>query len=312
MKYISMVVWFILCGATLRGGEKGNFHFVGNSSVDLFGQNTLPDKKFMFPDTSYHMQDMASEESGRKSPWIAGLLSLAVPGAGEFYSHSYTKAGIFAAIEAAAWIVHFRYNKMGQDGDTFLKAYVNQHYNVSQYLRWTYRNTGVLTNNTVDPSKYYPGGGTTYDSPPYSNLDWNELNDLERAVGGAAYNGYTEALPFYGVEQYYKVLAKYDQFSTGWDDADTSAITPGNLPLTSRSRGEQSYYDTQRAIKNHYYDIATGYLSVVLVNHIISAFDAAWSATRYNKSLHANLNMNMVPTVTGMEPLMTIHLTYDF
>ena len=43
---------------------------------------------------------------------------------------------------------------------------------------------------------------------------------------------------------------------------------------------------------NDYFNIASYSLDVVVLNHLVSAADAAWTVTIFNKSLTVNTNMN--------------------
>ena len=67
-----------------------------------------------------------------------------------------------------------------------------------------------------------------------------------------------------------------------------------------------------RAEANHQYDVSSTWLSVVIVNHVLSALDAYWSATSYNKTLHAEAHMNLIPTNYGMVPYTELKLAYKF
>jgi hypothetical protein len=61
-----------------------------------------------------------------------------------------------------------------------------------------------------------------------------------------------------------------------------------------------------------YYDVASAFVSVVVVNHILSAIDAAWSATRYNNALQTEVRMNMIPTNRGFVPMTAARIKYSF
>ena len=56
-----------------------------------------------------------SDESGAKSPGKAFLLSLAIPGMGEFYAGAKKRAVGFVAVEALTWISYARWRSRGGD-----------------------------------------------------------------------------------------------------------------------------------------------------------------------------------------------------
>ncbi len=63
----------------------------------------------------------------KKSPILAGVLSLLVPGAGEIYSEEYLKAGIFLAIEAAVITTAVIYDNKGDDKTTEFQNYADDY-----------------------------------------------------------------------------------------------------------------------------------------------------------------------------------------
>jgi hypothetical protein len=127
-------------------------------------------------------------------------------------------------------------------------------------------------------------------------VDWGELNRLERAIG----TFFSHTLPPYGEQQYFELIGKYPQFNQGWDDA------PANFdygdPLTPRFR----YYSVERGKANDHYATATTFVTIALVNHALSAVDAAWSAAGFNHA-HAEASLRTMPG-GGLVP--TVTLTY--
>ena len=74
-------------------------HLTGNRKVDFFG---VTQPALSLAERPVSLQDVTETGGGgEKSPWLAGALSLAVPGAGEVYTKNYLKGAIFFAAEAA-------------------------------------------------------------------------------------------------------------------------------------------------------------------------------------------------------------------
>ena len=67
-----------------------------------------------------------------------------------------------------------------------------------------------------------------------------------------------------------------------------------------------------RANANHMYDIAGTWVSVAVLNHVVSALDAYWSATRYNSALRAEVKMRLQPTLYGLVPVTEARVRYNF
>jgi len=77
---------------------------------------------------------------------------------------------------------------------------------------------------------------------------------------------WTEHLPDTKNQEYYEMIGKYEQFSAGWDS------------LTHRE-----IYMDMRHDANKLFDKAKYSVMAVLANHLLSAFDAAWTAKKYNQ-----------------------------
>ncbi len=303
-----------------RGGEKPQVHLTGNPGVDFFSAYRTPQAATALPPLA--PDDGPGGGVDEKSPVLAGVLSLAFPGAGELYSKSYVKAAIFAAVEVTSWAVAYAYNKKGDDETAAFEAYANQHWSASKYVNWTLNNLGVLVPPPNTPNQQDWGdriyGAGNYDpadppvsSPPYRDMSWPEINAMEDVVRSQPDNGFTHLLPAYGDQQYYELIGKYDQFSRGWDDAPDDFLSPSDLPLRSNSKRFYEYA-RMRAHANEQYDVAGTFVSVAVINHLVSAIDAIWSASRFNANLHADIKMRVQPTMYGVAPVTEARIRYDF
>ncbi|MBN1301365.1 MAG: hypothetical protein JW995_09125 [Melioribacteraceae bacterium] len=222
-----------------------------------------------------------------KSPFLAGLFSFLLPGAGEFYSESYIKSAIFIAIEAAAIYYGLSYNKKGDDQTLLFENYANVNWDAAKYARWTIDNIDHLNNKigaNVNPEDY---SDLFYDQDTRTQVNWDVLNQLESDIGG----WYSHRLDKFGEQQYYEMIGKYPQFNPGWNDFDENSlftyVTGQKDPVTRNF----DYYSGLRGKANDYYNIASKAVIVIVTNHIISAIDAAWSASRYNKNVSVNMSI---------------------
>ena len=259
----------------------------GNLQVDLFGLTAMR--------TGPNIQDESkgSPMPSHKSPWLAGGMSLVIPGSGEFYAESYWKAALFFVLDVAAWTLAYTYDKKGDQQTDSFQDYANQNWSVVQYAQYT-------QDHLVQPGKVYnwrvPGteGMSTFDRP-WIQVNWSEINRMERDIGGY----YSHTLPPYNEQQYYELIGKYPQFNQGWRDANLS-LGSDYETIKSNLTPMFTYYSGERGTANDYYANATTWVTVALINHILSAADAAWSAGQYN-SVHASVGMRVVPTGTGYE-----------
>ncbi|MEJ2634904.1 MAG: hypothetical protein P8184_06390 [Calditrichia bacterium] len=214
------------------------------------------------------------------------LFSLAVPGAGQFYSKSYVKSAIFLAVEAGAWATYFAYMKKGDNKDAEFKQYADQRW--SEYRYWSYVNYKAATEMENPPELYpydevdAPNGGRWYLIPEdYYNAHKSEIIGTLREIEASGNVGFTHRLPTTKTQQYYEMIGKYPhQFGSSWDDASFDRVYSGPDQITAHN----NYYTDMRDQSNRFYDIAGYGTMVALVNHVISAIDAGFTTRRYNRN----------------------------
>ena len=248
---------------------------------------------------------------GKKSPFLAGLMSAAVPGAGEIYTGNYLKAGIFLAVEAAAITTAIIYNNKGDKQTQSFENYANQNWYVAKYAYWTLKNAKTV-NPEINPDDYSGifrngvdwhnlGPGTDWASLR-PDIDWVRLNDLESNLG----EGYTHRLPYFGEQQYYELIGKYPQYSHGWDTANLSDTDYHTLT------DQFLWYSGQRGEANNLYKVGSTAVVFVIVNHFLSVIDAAWSAATYNSNLAVHMKMKGVNLGNRVGFAPTVNMSYRF
>lgn len=278
-----LVLMAVVCGAGTANAaeavERRESVPTGNARVDLVGLTALRSGPWLQGSTA------PTPMPSRKSIWLAAGLSAVLPGAGEFYAESYWKAAAFFAVELAVLGLAYSYDRRGDDQTDRYREFADRNWSVVQYAR--YAETLAPTGRTY--AWRVPGteGMDPFDRP-WSQVNWGELNRMERDIAGY----YSHTLPPYGEQQYYELIGKYPQYNQGWVDAPSS-FNYGD-PLTSKFL----FYSGERGKANEYYTSATRWVTVAIVNHILSAVDAAWTAGSYNAA-HASVGMRLVPAGEG-------------
>jgi hypothetical protein len=243
-----------------------------------------------------------ASQASRKSAWLAGGLSLVVPGAGEFYSESYLKSAIFLAAEAALWVLASTYDHKGDHQTDFFQNYANAHWSVVNYAQY------ALTHYAPPGGNYQviiPGTEALRGRYPWMCVNWAELNRMETDISAtAAGQYYSHVLPAYNSQQYYELIGKYPEFNQGWDDA------PASFNYGNQLSAESLYYDGQRGQANTYYTTASTYVAIVLLNHVVSVVDAVLTVGSYNRGLHASVGSQQVPAYGGYTTVPTLHLSW--
>ena len=275
----------------------------GNARFDLMqGLNNA-----VFADSVPGTSDRYDEQ--KKSALLAGALSLAVPGAGEIYTKSYWRAGGFLLAETGLWVFYAVYTSKGNNQTTLFQNYADSHWSVVRYAQWIQVNLSTLNPDITGGFTGYLIPGTE-NLPPWQQVDWNKLNDIENRIAQRLDNAFTHLLPHRPEQQYYELIGKYPQFASGWDDA--IGITPQDLVVSNVSQRFLDY-SHMRGKANDFYNIATTGAALLVVNHVLSALDAAWSAAQFNNRL--KLEAHLQPTYRSMdfvEFVPTARLTVTF
>jgi len=71
------------------------------------------------------------------------------------------------------------------------------------------------------------------------------------------------------------------------------------------------YYSVERGKANDYYSTAKTFVTIAVVNHIVSAIDAAWSAASYNKKIHLQGSVHSYPVGGSMAVVPALGARYD-
>lgn len=257
-------------------------------SVESFSLNL---EKYRLMERSYqHVDSLANEQKvDEKSVFGAAVYSAVIPGAGQLYAGSVWKAILFAGIEVASWATYLTYENKGDRQDTEMRHYADVHWLEKRYWSWLYYNGEQREDIRSDPRfpDYTLIEDDTYGGYVLENYDLNvveSLRYLEEALG------HSHKLPTTKTQQYYEMIYKYaTQFGNGWDDADFYAVYYGN---TNQLTQNMFTYRDLRNQMNDFYDSAKIAINVVLVNHILSALDAALTTRNYNRSIKVNLRVD--------------------
>jgi hypothetical protein len=225
------------------------------------------------------MQDAAEEdrnESGqemkKKSGILAAFLSAVVPGAGEFYAESYWKSALFAAIEITSWTLYATYTDKGETKDKEMRRYGDTYWSEQRY--WS--NIYAKSNNT----------NVTLLSEDFIRDNINEL----RAMEADPANSFSHTLPVTKTQQYYEMIYKYlHQFGAGWVEVGDNWGYYDNTENHKNLLPNVKHYRSLRNTSNDFYSNATTMANVAMFNHVVSAFDAAFSVKFYNKEMKYSL-----------------------
>ena len=287
--YIFLLIFFSITFA----GEKTDIPW--NGTADLL-KNSDPKNNSQLPlafnDAKPHFADEIGE---KKSPALAFGLSLVLPGAGQYYNKNYWRTALYSGIEILSWTMVAVYNGKGDDADSRFRQFADTHWDEVIYWAKVYQ----LAANQTESGGYpdLPLYGWDVNGPSSVGVlpDWitngfyneylidfalrNYLREIETTVA----IGFTHFLPATKTQQYYEMIGKYSvQFGNAWDDADFNEFYNGYIDKITPNNKE--YYD-MRNLSNDYYDIAGNWLSVILINHLVSAMDGLLTAKSNNRKI---------------------------
>jgi len=276
--FLNLFFSFLLLPALLfaQNSEDGTLLLTGRLHTD---------SRIILNNYEQQLTVLADELPPKKTPLVSGLLSAIIPGAGQIYNEDYWIAGIFLATEAALIYVGLTYDKKGDDQTASFEKYADENWSVVDYAEWLNTYEGAEINIDPDESK-----------PPWERVNWNELNAAETG---------SHHLPPHGEQQYYELIGKYHQYSSGWNDftggANEDLVSPNLI-----------YYSGERGQANDYYSVAKTAVIGIYINHFISALEAVWGATRFNKDIALNVRVKSVNFANRFELIPTLNFRYSF
>ena len=256
---------------------------------------TFNEEKFsLMQKANEQLQEEMAQQGSRKSGIKAAIMSGLIPGAGEVYAKSYWRAAIFFSIDAVLLYSNIKYNKKGDDEDSAMKAFGDKNWIEQKYWSKVYDEAlegSLWTGDPLSKKDAYIISDADYADPDVRA----QLRELESKVG------FTHTLPSSKTQQYYEMIYKYlHQFGVGWNDV--AVLTNGdevaawnfydlhdNLHTLSPNIEK---YRSLRNQSNDYYSTATTMLNLMLLNHVLSAFDAALAVKQFNKKINYAIRVN--------------------
>lgn len=285
--YLCILTFSIVSFSPAQDIERENFVLTGN---------LLADSKLAFDRYDSNQLVFAFNDiPDKKSPLLAGVMSAILPGSGEFYVGEYIKAAIFFAVEAALITTAVVYNNKGDNQTAEFQDFADENWSVAKYSKYLNDHKEGLglpegCNIQINPDESLP---------PWERIvNWNEINFCERV--------FTHKLDSYGEQQYYELIGKYNQYSSGWITFDQATDGFRDVPQIMLD------YSKMRGDANDAFNVASKAVIGLYINHLLSAIDAVWSATSYNKNLAINMKVQNIQYADRIEFVPTLNISYNF
>lgn len=217
-------------------------------------------------DSAQELLPGAGEKGPRqRSVAKAAVLSLLVPGAGQFYVGDKARAIPFFLVDVAGWAAYFGFRSQGHKREDEYRTYADSHWYASNYFVFLDTAMGITSRSDFDPT------GRAYDSRQqgYSGPDVFLVVD-----SGFIFSHHVptrtgeDTANFDKNLEYYESIGKYDQFFAGWDDF-----------------ANRRTYLGMRADANSSFSKSKIGIVVSLADRLVAAVDAALAAQRFNKKV---------------------------
>lgn len=214
-----------------------------------------------------------------KSPGLAFLLSAVLPGAGEYYAGARYRALAFLTVEAVSWGIYLERKGTGREIEKRYKNFANSNWSLYNwyYNSFTYPDYFGMKGSHAIWLEYVNDGlelEANEDTLTKYVPNWTSILYNERDL---PYN--VQTLRPVRTRDFYENIGKYDQFATGWKDFSNSLVdTAHNEVQTSPLRNK---YLNDRYKSNQAFKMATNFVTVIMFNHLISAFHAQIAAKQY-------------------------------
>jgi len=254
-----------------------------------------------------------SSSRTRSIPLAFGLSAL-VPGAGQVYNRQLVKAVLSIVVEGALATGYLVSRRKGLDAEDAYKLYAHSYWSPVQYADWlgdyvVYLNENYAGSITTPPA-LVPDGIDFQQPETWSQNDVLAVRgffDQIRAIEGKVFHPETGAsfshkLPYFAEQQYYELIGKYFQFAPGWEDYPvwkdgetfTDAIDPERTgPDGSKPniQGRFLEYASDHAHSNDLLRRASRLSAFIILNHLVSAIDAAVFAKIHNDRLATDFSV---------------------
>ncbi len=255
--------------------------------------------------------------SMQTKPGLALLSSALVPGLGQAANNKWLRAGVYFAADVILLIAHLRTQDRAEQLHQNYKQFANNNWSVVTYAKWLvdyHQQNGISNPHIDDLEQQVQGQDPAYDP----NTDWNvvDLKLLRNVERNTPYvfpeqtgNIFSHVMPGYGSQQYYELISKYYQFGPGWNNfgmnrQGESLDSIYQLAWNGSDMPPHFFQGATLADQfNDKYRIAGNMLAYMILNHVVSAFDAF---------ITVKLNISRLEATPGIFGPQQFSLKYHF
>jgi len=238
------------------------------------------------------VNSMDEVKGSYKSPKKAMFMSLLLPGSGQMYvggQSRYVRGTFYLAEEIA--LIYGLYFHSIYKYDQQVKKYKD--YAKANFSRNQYETAMNGLYNSMYPDNLKNTYGTERESycKAFYGTNASFVTPCVENFGKNTGDKPNDNTPLYDDAAYYRIIAN-ENFVLGWSDAVQNEYVEPNLNSDSPAYiklGTSENYKEYLAIRkkaNDFADRQALFLGVIILNHVVSAIDAALSASAHNSSLY--------------------------
>lgn len=247
----------------------------------------------------------------RKNVGFAFLGSAVLPGLTQAANDKWLRASLYAATEIAVIVFQQSYYASGKSNEKKYRSFINSNWSVQKYAEFivSYHNefdpsNPITINDLANSGVMITPGQYNYGTGDWGKIDLIKLRDLEsktpydkNGFGNSTSTKFSHPIPNYGSQQYYELVAKYFQFSPGWADFASTPMSVewsrnGLSPMFINASDQSTSFNDQLRF-------ASRLTSLILLNHVVSAFDGYFTVKLKNYHLE-NSKDNRIVTGVGV------------
>lgn len=258
-------------------------------------------------DTMATLNSNSSGLSGFKKPGFLFVSSLILPGSGQLINRNPIRSGLYAALEITSIFMVVEYQKRGQRGERDYERFADLNWSVVQYAKWliNYHDFHSINNPFLSQLRNILNGiQSSFDTTiEWNMIDLELLRSVERntpfmTTDNFVAKNFSHVLPAYGSQQYYELISKYYQYQAGWRDYNSFHDQLGHVGNQFNQRylvdrnglfASPFFYDGVQMSRDFNDDFRTRrtFISLLIVNHFISAFDAYFTISLKQNRINA-------------------------
>lgn len=287
---------------------------MSSSSVAVASSNSMSRRDLLGPVKVSKVHGIDEMKGRYKNPRKALFLSLLVPGAGQLYvggtTATYVRGGVYLALEVMMWSGwgYFSIHKYNEQVKKY-KKFAKEHYSIGRYeyeMRSLYNTEADLYGGAFN-SRYmgtrksfceaiYGNAGKSDGGCYHENVlfedDAKHLNVFREKDKNLGEEMKSFKRDFSKESEVFQLISE-NAYVLGWDDVDSPTLASDlgledpNSEIVSLGESEHlRKYRSMRRDANDYADMQAWFIGGLILNHIISAVDAALTANAHNKVLY--------------------------